>query len=119
MHHLHKFSSNCPKYINVRDLAPQSRISPVILYQRPQLTEDDRLSDDAISLIHSADTVFIGTSYVASERNRDTFPSHLGMNQRGGRPGFVRVVPSDGRTVVLPDFSGKRFSIATFLVIIR
>jgi len=29
------------------------------------------------------------------------------MNHRGGLPGFVRVRPSDGRTVVLPDFSGK------------
>ena len=31
------------------------------------------------------------------------------MNQRGGRPGFIRVVPSDGRTVILPDYSGNRF----------
>lgn len=30
------------------------------------------------------------------------------MNQRGGRPGFVRV-RSDGRTLVIPDYSGNRF----------
>lgn len=36
------------------------------------------------------------------------FPSHLGMNHRGGRPGFVRV-HSDGRTLVLQDYSGNRF----------
>lgn len=31
------------------------------------------------------------------------------MNARGGLPGFIRVRPSDGRTVVLPDYSGNRF----------
>jgi hypothetical protein len=30
------------------------------------------------------------------------------MNQRGGLPGFIRVLPSDGRTLVLPDYSGPR-----------
>lgn len=34
------------------------------------------------------------------------FPSHVGANQRGGRPGYIRVKPSDGRTVALPDYSG-------------
>ncbi|KAJ6551080.1 hypothetical protein B0H10DRAFT_2119234, partial [Mycena sp. CBHHK59/15] len=37
------------------------------------------------------------------------FPSHLGMNQREGQVGFIRVVPSDRRTVMIPDFSGDRF----------
>lgn len=31
------------------------------------------------------------------------------MNARGGLPGFIRVSPSDGRTIVLPDYSGNRF----------
>jgi ferredoxin-NADP reductase len=31
------------------------------------------------------------------------------MNARGGLPGFLRVSPSDGRTIVLPDYSGNRF----------
>lgn len=31
------------------------------------------------------------------------------MNARGGLPGFLRVRPSDGRTVVIPDYSGNRF----------
>jgi hypothetical protein len=50
--------------------------------------------------------VFFGTTYAAPSSEASKFPSHLGMNQRGGRPGFLRVVPSDGRTVVLPDYSG-------------
>ena len=37
------------------------------------------------------------------------FPPHAGMNARSGLPGFIRVSPSDGRTVVLPDYSGNRF----------
>lgn len=31
------------------------------------------------------------------------------MNVRSGLPGFVRVSPSDGRTVILPDYSGNGF----------
>jgi ferredoxin-NADP reductase len=31
------------------------------------------------------------------------------MNARSGLPGFIRVSPSDGRTVVVPDYSGNRF----------
>lgn len=31
------------------------------------------------------------------------------MNARSGLPGFIRVSPSDGRTVVIPDYSGNRF----------
>lgn len=31
------------------------------------------------------------------------------MNSRGGLPGFVRVKPSDGKTIVIPDYSGNRF----------
>jgi hypothetical protein len=31
------------------------------------------------------------------------------MNVRSGSPGFVRVSPSDGRTLILPDYSGNGF----------
>lgn len=37
------------------------------------------------------------------------FTPHAGMNARSGLPGFIRVSPSDGRTVVIPDYSGNRF----------
>ena len=66
----------------------------------------DRLPQDAIDLIICADTVFLGTAYNASLGDEESYPSHVGMNQRGGRAGFIRVLPSDGRTVVLPDYSG-------------
>ncbi|KAJ7252076.1 hypothetical protein B0H12DRAFT_622770 [Mycena haematopus] len=100
---------NCPKYINVRDLVPHPNAAPKIAYQKTHLSSNDRLPDEAIALILASDTVFLGTTYNAFSQDSVQFPSHLGMNHRGGRPGFIRVVPSDGRTVVVPDFSGNRF----------
>lgn len=58
-----------------------------------------------INVILSSDTAFMGSSYVASSEDKEKYPSHVGMNHRGGLPGFVRV-RKDGRTLVLPDFSG-------------
>ena len=70
------------------------------------MSPEDRLPDDMIELILNSDTVFLGTSYDAAESDKDRYPSHVGMNVRSGRPGLVRVRPSDGRTLVLPDYSG-------------
>ena len=105
------YSRNCPKYINIRELIPTVRTNPQVVYQNLCLSRGDRLPDELISFIHENDTVFLGTSYAAPSESAKDFPSHLGMNHRGGLPGFVRVRPSDGRTVVLPDFSGKPFYI--------
>ncbi|KAG8736350.1 hypothetical protein FRC10_009411 [Ceratobasidium sp. 414] len=98
---------NCPKYISVRTVAP-SPTEPQLIYDHPTLASDSRLPDEIIQFIHKCDTVFIGTSYVAKPNEAELYPSHLGVNHRGGRPGFVRV-RNDGRTVVLPDYSGNRF----------
>jgi hypothetical protein len=73
----------------------------------PHLSPEDRLPDEIIAFIQQADTVFFGSMYTARTEDKELFPSHVGMNQRGGRPGFIRVSPSDGRTVVLPDYSGN------------
>ncbi|OAX41817.1 hypothetical protein K503DRAFT_833363 [Rhizopogon vinicolor AM-OR11-026] len=85
----------CPKYINIRSL-------------RLSLGKEERLPDNAIAFIHAADTAFLSTSYVAAEEDASTYPSRLGVNHRGGRPGFVRVRPSDGKTLVLPNYAGNR-----------
>jgi hypothetical protein len=69
--------------------------------------DGDELPEEVVNFIHDADTVFLGTSYEASLDKAKNFPSHVGMNHRGGLPGFVRVRPTDKRTVVLPDFSGQ------------
>ncbi|KAG8718536.1 hypothetical protein FRC09_012524 [Ceratobasidium sp. 395] len=98
---------NCPKYISIRTVAP-SPTSPHLAYDYTTVSDDARLPDEVINFIHRADTVFIGTSYVAKPDESSLYPSHLGTNHRGGRPGFVRV-RNDGRTIVLPDYSGNRF----------
>ena len=56
--------------------------------------------------MRKTDTIFIGSTYVARTEDEARFPSHVGQNQRGGKPGFVRV-RSDGKTVVVPDYSGR------------
>jgi hypothetical protein len=102
----HFSNRNCPKYITLRELTPFAAASPVVVEDRSHLAVEERLSDDAVAFILESDTVFFGTAYAASREESRLHPSHLGMNHRGGRPGFIRVKPSDGRTVVLPDFSG-------------
>ena len=97
---------NCPKYITLRQLGPHANTSPTVLYQKMHLNTEDKLPGDLISFIHGSDTTFLGTTYLALPHERQKNPSHLGMNHRGGRPGFIRVKPSDQRTLVLPDFSG-------------
>lgn len=71
----------------------------------------DRLPPDVTSFIHAADTIWLGSAYLVEPSSADAklYPSHLGINHRGGRPGWVRVKPSDGRTLVIPDYSGNRF----------
>ena len=96
---------NCPKYINVRDLVPFSDTHPRVVYRCLDLSVNERLPEDVISFIHGSDTLFLGTLYNAGE-DADRYPSHVGMNQRGGNPGFARIQPSDGRTLVIPDYSG-------------
>ncbi|PLB50081.1 hypothetical protein P170DRAFT_508319 [Aspergillus steynii IBT 23096] len=100
---------NCPKYINVRKLVPFAHARPQIAYRVDHLRQSQRLPEDVIDFITNADTVFIGSVYKSQRSTANKFPSHAGMNSRGGLPGFMRVRPSDGRTVVLPDYSGNRF----------
>jgi NAD(P)H-flavin reductase len=69
----------------------------------------ERLPKEVVEFITDADTVFIGSVYKSDPATAAKFPSHTGMNARGGLPGFMRVSPSDGRSVVLPDYSGNRF----------
>lgn len=66
----------------------------------------ERLPNVIVDFILQSDTVFLGTTYRARKEDSDQFPSHVGMNQRGGRQGYIRVMPSDWRTVILPDYSG-------------
>lgn len=97
---------NCPKYISIRELEPYPDAKSQVIHNQSHLRSNQELPPTLISFIHSCDTVFLGTSYVSSVEDSVKFPSHLGMNHRGGRPGFVRVL--GGRTCVIPDYSGNR-----------
>lgn len=105
---------NCPKYINVRELDAHAERTPVVVYKQDNLANDERLPDEIIKFIVDTDTIFIGSTYQARPEESLRFPSHVGANQRGGRKGWVRVRPSDGRTVVIPDYSGKQCTYCMF-----
>ncbi|KAL4794743.1 hypothetical protein BDV19DRAFT_389876 [Aspergillus venezuelensis] len=100
---------NCPKYINTRTLDPHPDTNPQLIYQVEHMNTGDRLPEDVTNMITSADTIFISTLYKSSPATSSKFPSHAGMNARGGLPGFIRVNPLNGRTIILPDYSGNRF----------
>ncbi|KAF3392683.1 hypothetical protein F1880_008854 [Penicillium rolfsii] len=102
-------TGNCPKYINIRKLVPFPQTQPVIVYRKQNLSPHERLPDEVRDFILGADTVFVASVYKAKQSTAAEYPSHAGMNARSGLPGFIRVSPSDGRTVVIPDYSGNRF----------
>ncbi|KAJ5319976.1 hypothetical protein PENANT_c040G06131 [Penicillium antarcticum] len=101
---------NCPKYINIRKLIPHPQTQPEVVYRRQHLAPRERLPEEVIQFILEADTVFMGTIFNPESSVSQIYPSHAGMNARSGLPGFIRVSPSDGRTVVIPDYSGNRFA---------
>ncbi|KAE8165195.1 hypothetical protein BDV40DRAFT_286423 [Aspergillus tamarii] len=78
-------------------------------HRHRHLGPQDRLPEEVVAFILQADTVFVGSIYKSSPSDMYRFPPHTGMNARSGLPGFVRVSPSDGRTVVVPEYSGNRF----------
>lgn len=81
--------SNCPKYIQARELRRASAA--------PDRIEGRSLSDAQVALVAAADTFFIATRH--DEAGADA--SH-----RGGRPGFVQVSP--GRDALSwPDYPGN------------
>ncbi|KAL0573091.1 hypothetical protein V5O48_008862 [Marasmius crinis-equi] len=99
---------NCPQYLTIRSFDAYPDNKPRIKSQNKSMSREERLPDEVISMIKSADSLFMGTAYTAKAIDRSRFPSHLGLNHRGGRPGWIRVKPSDGKTVYVPDFAGNR-----------
>lgn len=87
---------------------PYLQADPHTIHEKRELQPGERLPQNVIDFINEADTAYLGTSYVASPGDEKRFPSHVGTNHRGGRPGFVRVRPIDDLTLVLPNYNGKR-----------
>lgn len=93
----HSFG-NCPQYIQARAVEFDSSHP-----QNPVAIKSAGLSEEAASLIKTADTFFITSRTTLL----DDDPRHgLDSSHRGGRPGFVRV---EGDELTFPDFSGNRF----------
>ncbi len=100
---------NCPKYITVRDLKHRTRKAEAGLTRFESL--EVSLADFCREHIDRASTVFLATKHTDRTKHAQ---SYMGLNHRGGPPGFVRVYEeeTDGSVstyLVLPDYSGNRF----------
>lgn len=89
---------NCPQYIHERSW----RRVPVA--KRPPSETSDRLSEDQVSRIRAADTLFIGSGQFA---DRPGPANGYDASHRGGAPGFVNV--RDGQHLQIPDYAGNNF----------
>lgn len=76
------------------------------------MKEGSRLPSAVVEFIHSSDTAYLASHFQPPPEEASVTPAHVGTNHRGGRPGFVRVRPSDGRTLVLPNYAGMIFRIS-------
>ncbi|GAK62089.1 oxidoreductase FAD-binding protein [Moesziomyces antarcticus] len=108
---------NCPKYINTRSLVPNPNHNPTMLHRNLDLVPGQLLPEETLKHVAQADAVFLATRYTSPVQT--IFKSHLGINIRGGKPGFVRITAEkvtrrSGETELrqvayLPDYSGNRF----------
>ncbi len=102
---------NCPKYITVRTLAHAQRTAE--LSYDSFYASTSALPADAKAVVDRASTVFLATKH-STEDNASGIQADMGVNHRGGAPGFTRIYEEedgDGVTtyLVLPDHSGNRF----------
>jgi len=115
---------NCPKYITVRSLSPFTRTPRVSLNRFNEITEP--LSSQCKEVIDRASTAFLATMHTVDAESSDDSQADMGLNHRGGPPGFIRLYEEtekqrDAATagsaskdtvstyLVLPDYSGNRF----------
>lgn len=99
---------NCPKYITVRTLEHCERNASLVIDCLDSF--NTALPKAAKALIENASTAFLATKHTSADDEQ----SDMGLNHRGGMPGFVRVYEqhdSEGVNtyLVLPDHSGNRF----------
>jgi predicted pyridoxine 5'-phosphate oxidase superfamily flavin-nucleotide-binding protein len=90
---------NCPRYIDVRSLAPAARV------RGPVAAFGAALPDRARALLARGTRMFVATGSGASAAADDA-AAGLDISHRGGPAGFVRV---DGNTLVVPDYAGNRY----------
>lgn len=103
---------NCPKYITVRTLEYHRRSSETIFDHFEMLNIS--LPDSSKQLIGKASTVFLATKHTLMSDSVGDDKQDMGLNHRGGAPGFVRLyedIVNDEVTtyLIMPDHSGNRF----------
>lgn len=103
---------NCPKYITVRSLLPFTRTSDLAFDEYHNFA--GVLPTEAKGVIAQASTLFLAT-YYASKSDPSGAEHKMGLNHRGGSPGFMRIretVNDAGQPeteLLIPDHSGNRF----------
>mmetsp|Transcript_49004 Transcript_49004/g.123272 ORF Transcript_49004/g.123272 Transcript_49004/m.123272 type:complete len:732 (-) Transcript_49004:94-2289(-) len=102
---------NCPKYINLRHLAPVAVAStaPAEVEEHRSTAAGQDLPAYLLQVVAAADVMFLSTRH--AEGNAADEPARLGNNHRGGRAGFLRTFwdgARERRCVCLPDWSGNR-----------
>ncbi|CAF4050255.1 unnamed protein product [Rotaria sp. Silwood1] len=96
---------NCPKYITIRKLKYHKRHSQIGVDHRNE--DNVSLNEECRNIINQSSTIFLATRHMSHTSDNT---SDLGLNHRGGPPGFVRAYEENGNTfIVIPDFSGNRF----------
>ncbi|KAJ3283710.1 hypothetical protein HDU79_008840 [Rhizoclosmatium sp. JEL0117] len=96
---------NCPKYITVRDVKPFERKAETF-FNDFGTTSSIQLTKDERDLINRCSTIYLATRHFTS----NDASTDMGLNHRGGPPGFVRVLDQNGSSsLILPDYSGNRF----------
>lgn len=89
---------NCPQYIRERGWRRVADNTP------GEISHLDRLNEEQIQRIGTADTMFIGTG----QRDTDDHPGNgYDASHRGGEPGFVKVI--DATHLRIPDYAGNNF----------
>jgi hypothetical protein len=93
------------KYINVRELTPRSQREVFVAEQDDHHDPAQPLPEAVLQHVAKVDSAYVATAYLPADQPEE---SHLGMNHRGGRPGFLRVDPNSKCAIYLPDYSGNR-----------
>jgi predicted pyridoxine 5'-phosphate oxidase superfamily flavin-nucleotide-binding protein len=88
---------NCPRYIQVRQLAPAARGHGPATAFGPELPERAR------ELLAGAGTLFVAS---ASGADAPGATAGLDISHRGGPPGFARL---EGSVLAVPDYNGNRY----------
>ena len=75
-----------------------------ILHENLDCDASQALPEAVLRHIAKSDSLYLATAYLPSDEEE----SYLGMNHRGGQPGFVQVDPVKRNVLYMPDFSGNR-----------